>query len=122
MNVEAAAGGDVVKRADAGSDHVCDEADEPERDQKPERGQEQPLAPLALEMERVELGENLQPARDRFRRVLRAISSSMMAKAVRDSAWMWPWNARVQCAAGHLGTESTRCATSLDASQSTPAR
>src|SRR5207245_9783128 len=102
MNVEAAAGGDVVKRADAGPDHVRDEADEPERDQKPERGQEQPLTPLALEMERVELGENLQPASDRFRRALRAISSSMMAKSFRGRAWMWPWNASVQCSGGHF--------------------
>ena len=36
MDVEAAAGGDVVKRADARTDHVSDQADEPERDQKSE--------------------------------------------------------------------------------------
>src|SRR5437879_6275823 len=92
MDVEAAAGGDVLKRADAGPDQVGDEADEPKRDQKTEGGEEEALAPVALEVERVELGENPQPARNRFRRVLGWISAAIKIKSVRGRADMWPVN------------------------------
>src|ERR1700693_3569474 len=103
VNVQSAAR-DVVKRADPGSDHVGDPAHDRERDEKSDRGQEQPLPALVLEVENVAPLERAQPARDLLSRALRASSSSSMAKSVRGSAWMCPWKASVQCSGGHLRT------------------
>jgi len=47
------AAGQVVERADARADQVCDGADDAERDQEePDRREEQSLTALVLEMER----------------------------------------------------------------------
>src|SRR5713226_2703199 len=59
VDVEAAAGRDIVKRPDARTDRVRDDANDAECDQEGDRGQEQPLARLVLEMEAIELSENL---------------------------------------------------------------
>src|ERR1700674_84438 len=47
------AAGDVVKRADSRLDQVRDDAHDREREEEPDRRQEQPLPSLALEMEPV---------------------------------------------------------------------
>src|ERR1700676_1711841 len=131
MDVQPAAR-DVVKRPNACLDEVGDPSHDAERDEEPERGQEQALPPLALKMETVDplegahatrasapqapgrLGREdarnipsmttTQPARDLLWRALRASSSSRMVKSVRGRAWMCPWKASVQCSGGHLRT------------------
>src|SRR5258708_39455300 len=70
MDVEPAAGRDVVERADARSDRVRDDANDAECDEESNRGQEQPLARLVLEMEAIELGENLDHGLTRERSLL----------------------------------------------------
>src|ERR1700686_3257953 len=87
---------DVVKRTDPGLDQVRDDAHDPEREKEGERREEEPLPPLALEMERVDPLEGAQPARDLLCRALRASSSSRIVKSVRGRAWMCPWKASVQ--------------------------
>src|SRR5438477_8026326 len=53
MDMEPAAGRHVVERADTGADHRSDRADDAERDEKGEGGEEEPLAALVAEMERI---------------------------------------------------------------------
>ena len=57
MDVEAAARCDVAKRADADVDQIGDQPNDSKRDQKSERGKEQSLAALALEVEAIARGE-----------------------------------------------------------------
>src|SRR2546427_1065846 len=99
------AASDVVKGPDAGANHVRDAAHDAECNEKADRGQEETLAPLILEMKVIQPGKDLHSTVSR-----RGVSCGESCARSRPRRWRNRCVARRGCVPGKRGS-SARAAT-----------